>query len=646
MAKTLAALARWMNSASLGCALTMFFACGDVDPSDLPSNSRVGDTPLSCERGETLALAPGVYSFRHGLYSTLFLVGTRGNDGVIAFDPLGRESSCLGRAIRATAPGLSVKYVIYSHGHHDHIAGAADLPLSGDVRVYAHRQAVLDIQRQGPNPAVLPVTDPLDVTRDGTPLTLFLLGRQIDLYYLGPTVSSGNLAIHLPAERVAMLVDVFTAGATPGTVLAAVSPHGVLRTLAVLDRLPFDQIVVGHGPPAGPDDLSRTLSFYTNYVVQAQKELLAAPIVLSAAEALDGSPLLAAMPRWPVQPVVDALRPTYGQAVGFDEWGKNGFNFAYLFLRSESGQALTLRDLGAKDPPPTRWLKVGEGAYYAQAGAYGSLIFDPDPKGGVAPLLVVDTLGENAAFLRAFLDSNLPGRRVGHIVYSHAHNDHIAFAGALATDLSQVHIWAHENAVRDLVQRNNPSVLLPTDLVSGDGMDLKVGEKTMQLRWFGPSHGDGNLVVNLPSAGVAMGVGLVQKGALPGLLSVGTDPRGLLAALTGMAGLGARIYLTGEGGYLSGDEFKKTLAAVGDLFSRSAVAMNQAGGLSQALALDMPVAPVLRGFVENVGAQVAGTLQGSYPTLMGTGLLAGNLGELGVIYCGSQSPSQKECLVP
>jgi glyoxylase-like metal-dependent hydrolase (beta-lactamase superfamily II) len=108
----------------------------------------------TCDLSETLSLSPGVYSFRHGLYSTLFVTGL-GAPGVIAFDPLGSESVCLGQAIRAAAPGQMVEHIIYSHGHFDHIAGAANLPLSPSVRVYAHQQAVLDIERQGPDPAVL-----------------------------------------------------------------------------------------------------------------------------------------------------------------------------------------------------------------------------------------------------------------------------------------------------------------------------------------------------------------------------------------------------------------------------------------------------------------------------------------------------------
>ena len=643
-----------LREVTLCVALISFLlGCGDGVPDDSLSNSMTGGPALPCERSETVALGPGVYSFRHGLYSTLFLAGAS-ESGIIAFDPLGSESACLGRSIRATLPGVPVRHVVYSHGHLDHIAGAADLPLSDDVRVYAHRQAVLDIQRQGQGQAVLPVTDPLDVGRDGGggALSLTLLGRQIDLYYFGPTVSSGNLAIHLPAERVAMLVDVFTADSVPGTMLAAMSPQGVLRTLAALDSLGFDQIVVGHGPPASHKDLSRALSYWNSYVAQAQVELQT-PIIISAADALDGSPLLATLPKWPVAQVLEGLRPTFGQEIGFDQWGKNGFNFAYLFLLSESGAPLSLNDPKAPrggTPPPTRWQKVGPGAYYAQAGAHGSLIFDPDPQGGAAPLLIVDTLGENAAFLRVFLDNNLPGRKIGHIVYSHAHNDHIAFADALADDLSSVHIWAHENAVRDLLQRGNPSVVSPTDVVMGDGVDLQLGSQpggpVVQLRWFGPSHGDGNLVVNLPSSGVAMGVGLVQKGALPGLLSVGSDPRGLAAALTGMAAFGAQVYLTGEGGYLIGDEFRKEAAAVHDLLVGAAAAMNQAGGLSQPVDLTTPVGPVLRGVVESVGAKVASSLQASYPTLQGGSLILGNLGDLGVIYCSAESPSATACQTP
>lgn len=624
--------------ASSLCLLLLAGCVADASSATMPA-------PVTqCDHSEIRRLGDSAYSFRHGLYSTLFVVG---EEGVIAFDPLGAAAECLSRAIQATAPGVPVRHVLYSHGHHDHVAGAASLPLGGDVRVYAHRAAAEELDRQGKSPEVLPVTDVLDISSaEGMPTTLALLGQRFDLYYAGPTESGGNLTVLLPDQQVALLVDVLIADTVPGTVLASVSPQGTLRTLRLLDQLPFRHLVTGHGPTATHDDVSRTLAFWDTYVSLARLQLAEQPPVLTDDDALEGAPLLKVLQQLPLQKVLDDLRPYYGQRTGFERWGHNGFNFVYLLLRSEATDALPPADVNRKPAPPTNWQKVGDGTYLAQAGPYGSLVFDPDPAGGTQPLLIVDTLGEYAPFLRQSLQANLPGRAVGHIVYSHAHNDHIANAAALVPGLRGVRIYAHENAARDLADRGNPSVAPPTDLVRGAGMDLPLGTARVRLLWFGPSHTDGNLVVFLPAAQVAMGVGLLQKGGLPGLLSVATDPLGLYATLTGMSLLPAQVYLTGQGGPLLRPEFLELLQATRELLGGAAQVLNRPDLRDRSYSLEQPVAPALRDLVDGVGDAVATALTKAHPALRGPAQIAGNFGELGLTYCASQSPSVHDCRVP
>lgn len=598
-----------------------------------------------CSNDEVSRLADGVYSFQRGLYSTMFVLGRSG--GVVVVDPLGQEAECLGRAIQVTAPGQRVEHVIYTHSDSDHIAGATRLPLSPGVKVYAHKHAVQDLQRNAPNPEILQVTDELDVNQDGSgqPLARVLLGRMFHFSYFGPTRGSGNLMIYLPEEKVAMLVDVLMADAAPGTVLAGMSPQGVLRTLSKLDQLSFHNVVVGHGPPALHADVTRTLEFWSAYVARAQSALLKVQLTVPSEEALTGSPMLHLLPQFPVKDVLDSLRPSYGGYPGFDRWGDNGFNFAYLFLRSESPEPVMLRTVDIKGPP-TRWEKVGgvpggPSAYYAQVGTYGSLVFDPDPQ-RKGLLVVVDSLGEHAAYLRRLLLQNLPGRRVGHIIYSHGHNDHIAHASALCDgDLSGVTIYAHENAARDLRDRKNPTLASPNRIIRGTGEDLEIDGQIVSLRSMGPGHSDGSLVVHLPALRVAMAVDLIEKGAMPGLTSVEMDAAGLLRTLTGLAGLGAEVYLTGHGGWMDLDEMKEAAAAARDLLGSAAAAM-KTGEASKPHRVGTPVAPALRGVVEQVGQTVAKSLGASHPGLR-MGPQAGYLGELGVTYCSAQSSSLVAC---
>ncbi|MCS6912394.1 MAG: MBL fold metallo-hydrolase [Myxococcales bacterium] len=630
-----------MLAALLGGILAT--ACGPTGPGGQPDEPEPPPTVEQCSESETRRLADGVYSFRRGLYSTMFVVG---KGGVVAFDPLGNEAACLERAIRDRAPGLLVRHIIYSHGDVDHIAGADRLPLAPGVRVYAQRQAVVAMAMRGSGEGVLPVTDVLDVNSDGsgTPTVLTLLGRRIALYYFGPTKSSGNLFIYLPDEKVAMLADVLMADTAPGTILAAMSPQGVLRTLAELDRLPFRHLVVGHGPPASHDDVSQTLAFWTSYISQARASLARTSIRLSREEALEGAPLLKVLPQLPVQEVVEALRPYYGSRIGFDRWGANGFNFAYVFLRGESAEPVVpLSTEGT--PPPMSLQRVGPSAYYAQVGPYGSLVLDPDPVAREA-LVLVNPLGEHAAWLRQLLRANLPGRRVGHIIYTHSHNDHIANAAVVCDgSLAGVRIYAHENTARDLRDRRNPSVAQPTDIIAGEGRDLEIGRLRVELRWFGPSFTDGNLVVHVPSERVAMAVGLAQRGALPGLWSVQTDPAGLYRALSALASYQAQVYLTGEGGWMSRGELETIARAARDMLAGAAAAMKGADPGAE-VPLGAPVGPAMRTFVEGVGNRVAQSLTAAYPMLHAVPQAASNVGELGVSYCSARSPWATGCSAP
>lgn len=627
-------------AALLGAALSQ--GCDGLGLGPSPGPTDPPAPVAQCPESETQRLADGVYSFRRGLYSTMFVVG---QGGVIAFDPLGAEAECLGKAIRQKAPGLLVRDIIYSHGDSDHIAGGAQLPLSPGARVFAQRQAVLDMMLRGDTDGVLPVTDVLDVNQDGSgqATTLTLEGRRIALSYFGPTKSSGNLSIYLPDAQVAMFTDVILADTVPGAVLATMAPQGVLRALAELDKLSFQRIVVGHGPPASHDDVSQTLAFWTSYVAQARQALAKTTLSLTPEQALDGAPSLVIQPQLPVQQVVDALRPYYGGRIGFDRWGQNGFDFAYLLLTGESPEAVAALPTDGK-PPPMSLQKVSPQAYYAQVGGYGSLVIDPDPDAREA-LVVVNPLGAYAGWLRQLLSTGIPGRRVGHIIYTHSHNDHIANAAVLCGgSLGGVKIYAHENAARDLRDRKNPSVATPTEVVQGQGRDLQIGKARIELRWFGPSFTDGNLVVHVPDQKVAMGVGLVQRGALPGLRSVATDPSGLYRALQGLKAMDAQVYLTGQGGWLTHAELETLTGATRDMLTAAAAAMQADGGGAD-LPLGTQVGPALRSFVDSVGGKVTQSLGAAYPMLQALPLLSGNVGELGVTYCSAQSSDAATCTV-
>lgn len=96
------------------------------------------------------------------------------------------------------------------------------------------------------------------------------------------------------------------------------------------------------------------------------------------------------------------------------------------------------------------------------------------------------------------------------IVYSHHHGDHITGAAELATG---VRIIAHTAAYPWLAGSPNPAIPLP-DITFTDQMSLRLGGKTVDLIYLGPSHTDNMIVAHLPDQGIIFAVDFVSDDAV------------------------------------------------------------------------------------------------------------------------------------
>lgn len=149
--------------------------------------------------------------------------------------------------------------------------------------------------------------------------------------------------------------------------------------------------------------------------------------------------------------------------------------------------------------------------------------------------LVVDTLstavqaGELAAAIRRITRDPLT------IVNTHHHFDHCFGNAALAGP--DVPIWAHEDAARELrenagsLQRQWYEQWLPSDPVLAAGLaevtvrvpdrlvrtgaELDVAGRAVSLHHLGRGHTGGDLVIEVPDAGVVLAGDLVEQGAAP-----------------------------------------------------------------------------------------------------------------------------------
>ena len=95
---------------------------------------------------------------------------------------------------------------------------------------------------------------------------------------------------------------------------------------------------------------------------------------------------------------------------------------------------------------------------------------------------------------------------IKYVIYSHSHYDHIA-GGKPFKDLGAVFV-AHKNAKAILLQRKNPDIVIPDEVVDAR-KEIKLGGTTLELIYVGKNHSDNSLVMRLPKEKVIFVVDFV-----------------------------------------------------------------------------------------------------------------------------------------
>ena len=180
-------------------------------------------------------IGEGLHWITDGAYSTMFLVTS---EGVIACDAPPTLGGNYLAAI-AEVTDKPIKYLVYSHEHVDHIAGALLFP--GETEVVAHRLTAellasrRDTRRRPPSMIFDQALD------------LALGGQSLELRYHGINHSFDNIFIFAPRQKTLMLVDVVYPGWMPYKNLgvSADIPGFVAAHRHALSY-PFETLVAGH----------------------------------------------------------------------------------------------------------------------------------------------------------------------------------------------------------------------------------------------------------------------------------------------------------------------------------------------------------------------------------------------------------------
>jgi len=187
-------------------------------------------------------IGDGLYVFRWWVYRNIFIVT---DEGVIVTDPLNPKAAKLLQKEIRKITDKPVKYVVYSHNHHDHISGGTVFKAEGATFV-GHENIVKELSDH-PSP-VTPM--PTITFKDKYSLTLG--GRTLELTYFGPNHGKSLAVMRIPEEKILFTVDIVTPRRVAFRNMPDFWPDEWLRSLKEIEKLDFDYVVSAHGPANQP----------------------------------------------------------------------------------------------------------------------------------------------------------------------------------------------------------------------------------------------------------------------------------------------------------------------------------------------------------------------------------------------------------
>ena len=143
----------------------------------------------------------------------------------------------------------------------------------------------------------------------------------------------------------------------------------------------------------------------------------------------------------------------------------------------------------ASEPPAPTFdiFEVGDGIYsYGGANLYSGIMVTDE---GVA---VIDVMNPDHAERTLAAIRDITDQPIRYLIYSHNHWDH-AGGGQIFKDAGAT-IISHVEARDWLLDNPNPNVVMPDEVWEGNRHDIILGNKTIELHFFGPNHGKGMTV--------------------------------------------------------------------------------------------------------------------------------------------------------
>ena len=201
---------------------------------DVPASSK-GPAVDPAKGYRVQDLGKGLYLITDNAYQSMFMVY---DSGVVVIDAPPAFAAHIPEAVAAVTKA-PITYLIYSHSHADHIAGAK--AIGGHPTIIAHEETLRLLKRAADPNRPLPT-----VTFAGK-YTLRAGNQVLELSYHGNGHEPGNIFISAPAQRVLMVVDVVFPGWMPWRRFALA--QDVLGNFAQVEEIrgmDWDTFVGGH----------------------------------------------------------------------------------------------------------------------------------------------------------------------------------------------------------------------------------------------------------------------------------------------------------------------------------------------------------------------------------------------------------------
>jgi glyoxylase-like metal-dependent hydrolase (beta-lactamase superfamily II) len=148
---------------------------------------------------------------------------------------------------------------------------------------------------------------------------------------------------------------------------------------------------------------------------------------------------------------------------------------------------------------------ITDGGYQAWAivTQRGVILVDvPEPVPFRPPLKVVPAIAE------------ITDKPITHLIYSHAHSDHIGGAYTVVEVFPDVKIIAHKRTKEILVRAKDPKRPVPHQAFE-ENLNLDIGGKRLELSYHGNIHQEGNIWVYAPNERILMVVDVIFPGWVP-----------------------------------------------------------------------------------------------------------------------------------